>query len=82
MAYEIEISRAAAKQLTKVRIDEAIRSLAEVPRPPGAKKLVGLDAYRVRVGEYRIVYEVRDRVLVVLVVAVGDRREIYKRLKG
>jgi mRNA interferase RelE/StbE len=66
----------------QVRIDDAIHTLAELPRPPGAKELVGLDAYRVRVGEYRIVYEVHDRVLVVLVLAVGDRREIYKRLKG
>jgi mRNA interferase RelE/StbE len=88
MAYTIDFVPTAAKELAKLpkrerqRLGEKIDALAEAPRPPGAEKLTGVDAWRVRVGDYRIVYEVRDRVLVVLVLAVGNRREIYKRFKG
>ncbi len=62
------------------RVQAAIELLAEEPRPTGAKKLVGGDGeWRVRTGDYRIVYETHDDVLLVLVVAVGHRREIYRR---
>ena len=58
----------------------AIELLSEEPRPGGAKKLAGGDGeWRVRTGDYRIVYEIRDSVLLILVVAVGHRREIYRR---
>jgi mRNA interferase RelE/StbE len=61
------------------RVQAAIELLAEQPRPPGAKKLVGGDGeWRVRTGDYRIIYEVHDDVLLVLVVAVGHRRDIYQ----
>ncbi|WP_027942376.1 type II toxin-antitoxin system RelE/ParE family toxin [Amycolatopsis taiwanensis] len=57
----------------------AIELLADDPRPAGAKKLAGGEGeWRVRTGDYRVVYEIRDRVLVVLVVAVVHRREIYR----
>lgn len=86
MSYHIEFSPAAVRQLRKLdgaarrRIKTAIEFLSADPRPPGAKKLVGGDGeWRVRTGDYRIIYEVRDDVLLVLVLAVGHRREIYRR---
>ena len=85
MAYEIEVAPAAARQLRKLdpssrrRVQAAIELLATEPRPPGATKLVGgAGEWRVRTGDLRVVYEIHDRVLVVLVVAVGHRREIYR----
>jgi mRNA interferase RelE/StbE len=87
MAYAIDFVPSAAKELAKLpakerqKIGDRIAGLAAEPRPHGAEKLTGLDAYRVRVGDYRLVYEVHDKVLVVLVIAVGDRKQIYKRLK-
>jgi mRNA interferase RelE/StbE len=56
----------------------AIRSLAEDPRPPASKKLSGLEQYRLRQGDYRILYSIADAVLTVFVVAVGHRKEIYR----
>lgn len=86
MTYRIELSPAAVRQLRRLdrtaqrRVQAAIELLADEPRPSGAKKLVGgAGEWRVRTGDYRIVYEVRDQVLLVLVVAVGHRREIYRR---
>ncbi|WP_040158283.1 type II toxin-antitoxin system RelE family toxin [Nigerium massiliense] len=85
MTYSIEISPGAARQLKKLdgvarrRIQAAIELLAEEPRPAGAKKLVGGGGeWRVRTGDFRIVYEINDGVLVILVLAVGHRREIYR----
>jgi mRNA interferase RelE/StbE len=64
----------------QVRLKPAIDGLAEEPRPDGVVKLKGEEnAYRVRVGDYRIVYEVRDNVLLVLIVKIGHRREIYRK---
>ena len=57
----------------------AIDRLAEHPRPPGSKKLTSLDLYRIRVGVYRIVYEIHDRELIIAVVKVGHRRDVYDR---
>jgi mRNA interferase RelE/StbE len=86
MTYRIQLAPAAVRQLRKLdptarrRIQAAIELLADQPRPSGAKKLVGGDGeWRVRTGDYRIVYEIRDEVLLVLVVAVGNRRDIYQR---
>ena len=83
--YRIEISPAAARQLRKLdppaqrRVLAAVELLATEPRPPGAKRLVGGDGeWRVRTGDYRIVYEIHDQVLLVLVLAVGHRRDIYR----
>lgn len=85
-AYRVEVAPAAARQLHKLdqsarrRIQAAIELLSEQPRPPGAKKLAGGGGlWRVRTGDYRIVYEIEDKVLRVLVVAVGHRRDIYRR---
>jgi mRNA interferase RelE/StbE len=86
MAYKIEIDRAAKRQLKKIprsmlqQIVAAIDALALDPRPQGAAKLKASDFYRVRVGDYRIIYEIQDKHLIILVVSVGNRRDIYKKL--
>lgn len=86
MSYRVEVAPAAVRQLRKLdrvaqrRVQAAIELLAEQPRPNGAKKLAGGDGeWRVRTGDYRIIYEIHDKVLHVLVVAVGQRRDIYER---
>lgn len=86
MNYRIEIASAAVSQLRKLdrpaqrRVQAAIDLLAAEPRPSGAKKLAGGDGeWRVHTGDYRIVYEVHDGVLLVLVVSVGHRPEVYQR---
>ena len=63
------------------RVDAAILALSDNPRPPGCVKLSGLaDLWRIRVGDYRVVYEIRDRQLIVLIVGVAHRREVYRNL--
>jgi len=86
MTYRIEVAPAAIRQLRKLdpaarrRLQAAIELLADDPRPSGAQKLVGgAGEWRVRTGDYRVVYEVHDGVLLVLVVAIGHRRDIYRR---
>ncbi len=66
-------------QSLTARLVAAMRGLASQPRPPGCDKLVGQgNLYRIRVGDYRVVYQVRDEVLLVLVVKIGHRREVYR----
>ncbi len=84
-SYEILIAPTAARALRRLdrpvrrRIAAAIDRLATDPRPSGVRKLVGSDnLWRTRVGDYRIVYEIRDDKLVVTVVRVGHRRDIYR----
>jgi mRNA interferase RelE/StbE len=61
------------------RLVAAIRGLATDPRPPGCEKLVGVeDLYRIRVRDYRIIYQIQTAVLLVLVVKIGHRREVYR----
>lgn len=86
MTYRVEVAPSAARQLRKLdpaarrRVQAAVELLADEPRPSGAKKLVGGDGeWRVRTGDFRIVYEIHDEILLVLVVAVGHRRDIYQR---
>jgi mRNA interferase RelE/StbE len=84
MAHSLEFKTSARKQIASLskanadRILEAIDKLSAAPRPRGCKKLKGIDAYRIRVGDYRVVYEIHNDVLVVLVVRVAHRREVYK----
>jgi mRNA interferase RelE/StbE len=84
MRYALVVTPSAKRQIAKLsppvkaRITAKIDSLAENPRPPDMKKLVGDVAYRVRVGDWRIIYEIRDAEVVVLVLRVGHRREIYR----
>lgn len=69
---------AAQGRKLKARLDEAIESLAAVPRPPSCRKLAGtVDRYRIRVGDYRIIYRVDDAKVTVLVLVIGHRREVY-----
>lgn len=60
------------------RIAVRISGLAENPRPTGCQKLSGQDGYRIRIGDYRVVYTIDDKTSVVTVIAVGHRREIYR----
>jgi len=83
--YSVEVSATAERQLRKlsgtdqVRLLRTMRGLASDPRPPGCRKLSGYDdVFRVRVGRYRVVYAVEDRRLVVLVLKVGDRKDVYR----
>ncbi len=87
MPYTIELTPKAARQFRKLpahsrkRLARHIDALAENPRPSGAKKLAGAGhLYRIRVGDHRLVYKVRNDALLVLVVAVGSRRDIYRTL--
>ena len=82
--YRIVIKKSAAKEIEKIqkqgriRIVEKIRSLSSDPHPSGSKKLSGKEKYRIRQGNYRILYQVIDDALVINVVKVGHRRDIYK----
>lgn len=82
-AYRIELRPAAVKALRRIdpgdraRIQGAIALLGENPRPPGARALQGRDGLRVRVGSYRIVYAIHDDVLLVVVVTLGHRKDVY-----
>jgi mRNA interferase RelE/StbE len=83
LSYRIEIRPAAARALRKLapdiqpRIQGAIALLAEDPRPPASRPLRGRAGFRVRVGDYRIIYTVADDMLLVVVVTLGHRREVY-----
>lgn len=85
-AYRVEFKPSARKELEAlprrdaVRVATRIASLAQDPRPMGVEKLAGAaTAYRVRVGDYRILYEIVDEVLVVTVIRIGHRREVSRR---
>ncbi|MBA2531472.1 MAG: type II toxin-antitoxin system RelE/ParE family toxin [Nocardioidaceae bacterium] len=85
MTYRLRLAPSAARQLRKFdpqvrrRIQAALELLADDPRPPNATRLVGGSGeWRVRTGDYRIVYEIHDDVLLVLVLPVGHRREVYR----
>jgi mRNA interferase RelE/StbE len=83
--YEIRLHPDAARAFRRLhgplreRISEAIDALAADPRPRGAVKLAGRDDYRVRVGDYRIVYAVDDAERLVLVARIAHRRDVYRR---
>jgi mRNA interferase RelE/StbE len=85
MAHTVEFSPGAERDFRKLareiqlRLRPRIDALADNPRPSGAKKLKGRsEMWRIRAGDYRIVYEIRDRILVVLVVRIAHRREVYR----
>lgn len=84
--YELRIRPSVARDLKDVpkadvrRILARIRSLTDNPRPPGCEKLSGAELYRVRQGAYRIVYEILQAAVVVEVIRVGHRREVYRGL--
>jgi mRNA interferase RelE/StbE len=86
MLYKVEFTPAAARQIKKLspliqkRIISRIEILATNPRPGNVKKLEGEDnLYRLPAGEYRIIYQIQDKILLVLVVKIGHRREVYRK---
>lgn len=91
MTYNVEIAPAAQRDIKKARkglskkdfkaIFDAITDLETTPRPKQAKKLSGGNSlYRLRIGNYRVVYQVRDSQVLILVLKVGDRKDAYKRI--
>jgi len=83
-SYRLVIKKSAAKEIEKlnkqdrVRIIEKIQGLSADPRPAGSKKLSGQEKFRVRQGNYRILYQIIDNELIVSVVKVGHRRDVYR----
>ena len=83
--YAVELRPAALRALRKLdpqvrrRVQGVITLLAEDPRPPASRPLKGRPGFRVRVGDYRIIYMIDDGVLLVVVVTVGHRRDVYRR---
>jgi mRNA interferase RelE/StbE len=86
VSYKVSLTPAPAKFLErlrdealKCRLVKAMRALEINPRPPGGLKMQGEnELYRVRVGDFRIVYQIQDAILLVLVVQIGNRRDIYR----
>lgn len=83
--YRIEIIKSAEKSLAKIpeasmiKIVAAIQSLARDPLPSGVKKLSGeQNTYRIRVGNYRIIYEIHHKIILIQVLKIGDRKEVYR----
>jgi mRNA interferase RelE/StbE len=83
MPYSIEITKKALKDLAKVAttaeatIRERIEALAEDPRPYGYKQLKGSGLFRIRVGDYRVIYDIDDNVLIILILKVAHRSDAY-----
>ncbi|MEI2721893.1 MAG: type II toxin-antitoxin system RelE/ParE family toxin [Gemmatimonadales bacterium] len=83
-SYSVVIRRSAGKDIEALptadrrRVVARIRALATDPRPVGCEKLSGEEKYRLRQGDYRILYEITDRELIVTVVKVGNRRDVYR----
>jgi mRNA interferase RelE/StbE len=84
MRFQIILPKSVQKELNRLPDDIANRILARLagleanPRPPDVKKLKGRDAWRIRVGDYRVIYEIHDQALQIIVITVGHRREVYR----
>jgi mRNA interferase RelE/StbE len=84
-SYRITIKKSAAKELEGLprrdlrRIINRIRSLAANPRPYGSQKLLAHDCYRIRQGDYRVAYTIDDKALLVDIVKIGHRKEVYRQ---
>lgn len=83
--YNLQIKPSAVKELEAVshredrqKIVERIKALANDPRPPGCQKLSGQERYRIRQGWYRIVYEIDDQQIIIFVVKIGHRKDVYR----
>lgn len=87
MPYRIELTKSAVKELERLpakthdKVIQHIVQLEQDPRIFGSEKLTGIDAYKLRVGSYRIVYEINDTDEIVRVVMVDDRKQVYQRLR-
>lgn len=84
MPYSVTFRASAAKEFRKLplvvrkQVSELIDSLVHDPRPHGTKKMVGVDAWRIRIGDYRVVYSIVDQQLVVEIIKIGNRRDVYR----
>jgi mRNA interferase RelE/StbE len=84
MSYSLSILRRAQKEMAQLptdayhRVRDAIRGLSEQPRPFGSRKLTGREGWRIRVGDYRVIYEIDDSLRQVTVLDIGNRRDIYR----
>ena len=85
--YELQFRPAAVRQVRKLpkdvlgRLRTAIEALRDQPRPPGAMKLAGTDdLWRIRIGDFRVVYAIADQALIVTVIRIANRREVYRGL--
>lgn len=84
MLYAISLRSSAAKELRKLptavrkQVSELIDSLAANPRPHGVKKMAGIDAWRIRIADYRVIYSIVDEQLVIEIIKIGNRREVYR----
>ena len=84
MSYTITVLRRAQKELVQLptgdyeRVRDAIHLLADTPRPPGCAKLMGRDGWRIRAGDYRVIYEIDERQRTITVLHVGHRRDVYR----
>jgi mRNA interferase RelE/StbE len=82
--YKIEIKKSAQKELKNLpdkalkKVIEKIGSLVTNPRPAGCKKLSGDEKYRIRIGNYRVLYSIEDEILVIFIVKVGHRKDVYE----
>ncbi len=82
--YDVQLTAAAVRSLERLPVEVQRRVLDALdlpgpdPRPAGAVKLSGRDEWRIRVGDHRVIYDIRDRELLVLVIVIGHRREIYR----
>jgi mRNA interferase RelE/StbE len=85
MAYKVAFSKSANKELSRLpkniylKVEVSIDGLIEIPRPAGCKKLVGSkNTYRIRVADYRIIYDVNDDIIEILIIKIGHRKDVYK----
>ena len=85
--YKIEIKRSARKELEKItfkkdrlRVVRQIQQLADEPRPDGVKKLSSRNYYRIRSGNYRIVYSINNGLLIIEIIKIADRKDVYRTL--
>ena len=84
-AYRVDVTGSAERDLSRLsstlfeRLTTKLAALAADPRPTGCEKLAGLEAYRIRVGDYRVLYEIDDAKRMVIVVRVRHRRDVYKK---
>lgn len=85
VSYKIVLGARAEKEPRKLarpirlRVANAIDALGRNPRPSAARKMVGSGGYRLRVGDYRVIYEIEDNIVAVYIIKIGHRREIYRR---
>lgn len=84
MAYRVELETSARRELLGLppdiqqRVADILDDLSRNPRPPGAKKLTGRSGYRVRTGDYRVLYTIHDKLKAVQIYRIGHRREVYR----